>query len=55
MGWFGNKNLGYEAYKPYAIMRCPTCRAPMLQRQYGGGGIYWTCSKCGCRVESTGA
>lgn len=35
-------------------MRCPTCRFPMLKCQYGGGGIYWTCSKCGCRVESTG-
>lgn len=40
--------------KVTTTMLCPTCNIPMLQCQYGGGGIYWTCSKCGCRVESTG-
>lgn len=32
---------------------CHTCNIPMLQCKYYGGGIYWICSKCHCRVEST--
>lgn len=35
-------------------MICPTCKIIMLQCKYCGGGIYWTCSKCGCKIESTG-
>lgn len=34
-------------------MICPTCKIIMLQCKYLGGGIYWTCGKCGCKVEST--
>lgn len=33
---------------------CPTCKIPMLQCQSYGGGVYWVCSKCGCKVEQTG-
>lgn len=40
--------------KIYTTMFCPTCKVPMLQCQYYGGGIYWTCGKCSCKVESTG-
>ena len=44
----------FEKDKTYATFLCPTCKIPMLQCKYYGGGIYWTCSKCGCKVESTG-
>lgn len=35
------------------MMFCPTCKVPMLEYKYYGGGIYWICGKCHCRVEST--
>lgn len=33
---------------------CPACKIPMLQCQYCGGGVYWACGNCGCKVEQTG-
>ncbi len=32
---------------------CPTCKVIMLRCKYGGGGVYYYCTQCGCRVEST--
>ena len=32
---------------------CPNCNIPMLQYQYYGGGFYWMCGRCGCKVERT--
>lgn len=40
--------------KPSTSILCPTCNTPMVQCQYYGGGIYWLCDKCGCKVERTG-
>jgi ribosomal protein L37AE/L43A len=40
--------------KVISTMLCPTCKVLMLQRHYYGGGIYWICGKCHCKVESTG-
>lgn len=37
-----------------STMLCSNCKVPMLQFEHFGGGIYWTCAKCGCTVESTG-
>ena len=43
----------YTNNKRNAII-CPNCNVPMLQHQSYGGGIYWFCGTCGCKVERTG-
>lgn len=40
--------------KPTIAILCPTCNIPMVQYQSYGGGIYWVCGTCGCKVERTG-
>ena len=39
--------------KPTASIFCPTCNIPMLLYQYYGGGFYWVCGQCNCKVEKT--
>ena len=34
-------------------MKCLRCGKQMLRCQYTGGGVYWFCSRCDCRDEST--
>lgn len=49
-----NKIIQTYTNKPTTGILCPTCNIPMLQCQYYGGGVYWICNKCGCKVERTG-
>ena len=50
------KNKIKQTYtnKPSTTIFCPTCNIPMLLCQYFGGGIYWVCGNCDCKVERTG-